>query len=197
MSAPDPEPIHAHALDNLRFIREAMSRATAFTAVPGWGGVAMGVSALVAAIVSGPPDDSLRWVLIWFAEAAIAAIIGLLTMTMKARRTGAPLSSAAPAYRFALAYVPPLVAGMVLTPVFAMFGLMARLPGCWLLLYGTAAATGGAFSVRVVPLLGICFMALGTAAFAAPAAYGHWFMAAGFGGLHIVFGFIIARSYGG
>ena len=86
---------------------------------------------------------------------------------------------------------------MVLTPVFATLGLMARLPGCWLLLYGTAAATGGAFSVRVVPLMGVCFMALGVVAFAAPAAWGHWLMAAGFGGLHIGFGLVIARRYGG
>jgi len=135
-----PEPIHAHAIDNIRFIRDTMSRATEFTAVPGWGGVVMGVTAIVAAFVSGPPDDSRRWVLIWLAEAAIAAAIALSAMTMKARRTGAPLSSA-PAHRFALAYVPPLVAGMVLTPVFVEYGLMARLPACWLLLYGTAAAT--------------------------------------------------------
>jgi hypothetical protein len=176
-----PEPIHAHAIDNLRFIREAMSKATQFTAVPGWGGVLMGVSAIITAFVSGPPDDSLRWVLIWFADAAVASTIALVGMTLKARRIGTPLSSAAPAYRFALGYVPPLVAGMVLTPVFATMGLMARLPGCWLLLYGTAAATGGAFAVRIVPILGICFMVLGTIAFAAPAAWGHWFMAAGFG----------------
>jgi hypothetical protein len=192
-----PEPIHAHAIDNLRFIREAMSKATQFTAVPGWGGVLMGVSAIITAIVSGPPDDSLRWVLIWFADAAVASTIALVGMTLKARRIGTPLSSAAPAYRFALGYVPPLVAGMVLTPVFATMGLMARLPGCWLLLYGTAAATGGAFAVRIVPLLGICFMVLGAIAFAAPAAWGHWFMAAGFGGLHIGFGLVIARKYGG
>ena len=192
-----PEPIHAHAIDNIRFIRDAMSRASAFTAVPGWGGVAMGVSAIVTAVVSGPPDGSLRWVLIWFADAAVAAAIALVTMTIKARRIGAPLSSAAPAFRFALAYVPPLVAGMVLTPVFAMLGLMARLPACWLLMYGTAAATGGASAVRVVPLMGICFMVLGTAAFAAPAEWGHWLMAAGFGGLHIGFGLVIARRYGG
>ena len=192
-----PEPIHAHAIDNIRFIRDAMSRASAFTAVPGWGGVAMGVSAIVTSVVSGPPDGSLRWVLIWFADAAVAAAIALVTMTIKARRIGAPLSSAAPAFRFALAYVPPLVAGMVLTPVFAMLGLMARLPGCWLLMYGTAAATGGASAVRVVPLMGICFMVLGTAAFAAPAEWGHWLMAAGFGGLHIGFGLVIARRYGG
>lgn len=192
-----PEPIHAHAIENIRFIRDAMARASAFTAVPGWGGVLMGITACIAAVVSGPPDNSIRWVTIWFADAAVAATIALVAMTIKARRSGTPLSSAAPAYRFALAYVPPLVAGMVLTPVFAATGLMARLPGCWLLLYGTAAATGGAFSVKVVPLMGLCFMALGTIAFAAPAAWGHWLMAAGFGGLHVGFGLVIARQYGG
>jgi hypothetical protein len=192
-----PDPMHAHAMENIRFIRDAMARASQFTAVPGWGGVLMGVSACVAAVLSGPPDDSMRWVTIWLADAALAVAIALVTMTIKARRSGAPLSSAAPAYRFALGYVPPLVAGMVLTPVFVMMGLMARLPGCWLLMYGTAVTTGGAFSIRVVPLMGLCFMALGVVAFAVPAVWGHWLMAAGFGGLHIVFGLVIARKYGG
>ena len=193
---PAPEPIHAHAAENLRFIREAMERASAFTAVPGRGGMWMGASAIVAAVISGPPDDTVRWVMVWFADATVAAAIGLTAMSIKARRSGAPLSSA-PAYRFALAFVPPLVAGMVLTPVFAMIGLAERLPGCWLLLYGTAVTTGGAFSVRVVPIMGLCFMVLGASAFAAPAAWGHWFMAAGFGGLQIGFGWVIARRYGG
>jgi hypothetical protein len=192
-----PEPIHAHAADNLRFIRDAMTRASAFTAVPGWGGVAMGVTAVAAAAISGPPDNSLRWVMVWFGEALVAVAIALPTMAWKARRSGTPLSTAAPAYRFALAYLPPLVAGMVLTPVFATLDLMARLPGCWLLLYGTGLASGGAFSVRIVPIMGVAFMALGTIAFAAPAPWGHYFLAAGFGGLHIIFGFIIARNYGG
>jgi hypothetical protein len=192
-----PQALHTHAEDNIRFIRDTMSKAAQFTAVPGWGGVAMGVSAILTAIVSGPPDGSARWLLIWLADAAVAAAIALVTMTRKARRIGTPLSSAPPAHRFALAYVPPLAAGTVLTPVFATHGLMAQLPGCWLLLYGTAAATGGAFSVRAVPMMGVCFMALGAIAFAAPAAWGHWLMAAGFGGLHIGFGLMIARRYGG
>jgi hypothetical protein len=192
-----PEPIHAHAMDDIRYIRDAMSRATEFTAVPGWGGVVMGMTAIVTAVVSGPPDGSRRWLMIWLAEGGVATAIALMTMTVKARRIGAPLSSAAPAHRFALAYMPPLVAGAVLTAAFAALGQTPRLPGCWLLLYGTAAATGGAFSVRVVPLMGIGFMALGAIAFAAPVAWGHWLMAAGFGGLHIVFGWVIARRYGG
>jgi hypothetical protein len=194
---PQPEPIHAHALENLRFIRDAMSRASQFTAVPGWGGVLMGVSALVAAPIAGPPDATVRWMMIWFADAAVAVVIALVAISIKSKRSGTPLSKAAPALRFALAFLPPLVAGIILTPVFVTMGLMARLPGCWLLLYGTAVATGGAFSVKVVPLMGLCFMALGAVAFAAPAAWGHWLMALGFGGLHIIFGFIIARSYGG
>jgi hypothetical protein len=192
-----PEPIQAHALENLRFIREAMSRASEFTAVPGWGGIFMGLRALVTAPIAGPPDDTFRWVLIWLADAVVAATIALGAIAIKSKRSGTPLSKAAPALRFALAFLPPLVAGIVLTPVFMMTGLIARLPACWLLWYGTVVATGGAFSVRVVPLMGICFMALGVVAFAAPAAWGHWLMALGFGGLHIVFGTIIARSYGG
>ena len=191
------EPIQAHAAENLRFIRDAMARASEFTAVPGWGGVAMGGTALVAAAVSGPPDNSRRWMLIWLADAAVAAAIGLAAVARKAQRSGTPLSTAAPARRFALAYVPPLVAGMILTAVFAALDLAARLPGCWLLLYGTAVTTGGALSVRIVPLMGILFMALGAVAFAAPPAWGHYFLAAGFGGLHVGFGWLIARRYGG
>src|SRR5262249_1644538 len=153
--------------------------------------------AMAAGGVSGARDNSVRWVAGWLVEALVAATIGLVTMTVKARRAGTPLSSAAPAYRFALAYIPPIVAGVILTPVFATLGLTTRLPGCWLLLYGTAIASGGAHSVRIVPLMGVTFMTLGAIAFAAPTAYGHWLLAAGFGGLHILFGLIIARRYGG
>jgi len=191
-----PEPIHAHAIDDLRFIRETMERAGAFTAVPGWGGVLMGATAVVTAFIAGPPDNTPRWVGVWLIDAVIAVAIALVSVSIKSKRSGVPLSGL-PALRFALAYAPPLVAGMVLTPVFVTMGLMARLPGCWLLHYGTALATGGAFSVRIVPIMGLCFMALGVVAFAAPAPWGHWLMAAGFGGLHIAFGSIIARRYGG
>lgn len=196
MEPRDPPALHAHAMENLRFIRETMERAGAFTAVPGWGGVLMGASALAAAALAGPPRNSTRWLAVWLADAALAAAVAVIMMAGKARRSGA-LLSARPARRFALVYLPPLAAGGVLTAAFAARGLIEQLPGCWLLLYGAAVATGGAFSVRVVPIMGLCFMALGALALAAPTAWGHWFLAAGFGGLHIGFGLVIARRYGG
>lgn len=188
--------MHAHAAADLRFIRDAMARATAFTAVPGWGGVLMGASAVVTAALSSRPGTT-RWLLFWLGDAVVACAIAVVTIVLKARRSGASLAAGSPALRFALAFAPPMVAGMVLTPVFAAAGLMARLPGCWLLLYGAAVATGGAFSVRIVPVMGLCFMALGAGAFTVPPSWGNWMMAAGFGGLHIVFGAVIARRYGG
>jgi hypothetical protein len=183
-------------MENIAFIRDAMERAGAFTAVPGWGGVLMGATALAATAVAGPPRESRRWLAVWLAEAAIAVAIALVTIARKARRSGSSLN-AAPSQRFALAYLPPLAAGGILTAVFVASGHITRLPGCWLLLYGAAVATGGAMSVRIVPVMGLCFMTMGALAFAAPAGWGHWFMAAGFGGLHVGFGLIIARRYGG
>ena len=192
-----PQALHSRADDNLRFIRDAMSKASHFTAVPGWGGVAMGVTAVAAAALASLQDgDGGRWLMVWLAEAAVAIVIAAVTMMQKARRLDLPLL-AAPAKRFAIAYIPPLGAGAVLTAVFYNDSLIWRLPGCWLLMYGVAIATAGTLSVRIVQVMGLAFMALGAVSFLAPSWYGDLFMAAGFGGLHIVFGFIIARKHGG
>jgi hypothetical protein len=194
--APEPVPaLHAHAMDNLRFIRRTMERAAPFTAVPGWGGVGIGVVGLAAAAVAGPPAGA-RWLPVWLGAAVVSTAIGVAAMARKARASDMPLASQA-FRRFALAYLPPLAAGAVLTAAALESGLTPRLPGCWLLLYGAAVAAGGALSVRIVPFMGVAFMMLGAAAFAAPAEWGNTFMAAGFGGLHIAFGLIIARRYGG
>ena len=191
-----PSSMQAHAADELRFIRAAMERAAAFTSVPGWGGVLMGLSALLATRVAGVPRDDTRWLAVWLADALVAVTIALVAMARKARASGSPIVLG-PLRRFALASLPPVIAGAVLTAVFARNGLISRLPGCWLLLYGAGLTTGGAFSIPIVPVMGVLFMALGAAACAAPSSWGHLFMAAGFGGLHIGFGLVIARKYGG
>jgi hypothetical protein len=107
-----------------------------------------------------------------------------------------PLWSAV-ARKFVLALLPPLVAGGVLTAVLWWGGERHWVPGVWLLMYGTAVVTGGSFSVRVVPMMGYGFMALGCVALALPLGWAWLLLAAGFGGLHIAFGGIIARNYGG
>jgi hypothetical protein len=90
-----------------------------------------------------------------------------------------------------------MIAGAILTVAFYRMQLFALMPGTWLLLYGASVVTSGTFSVRVVPIMGLSFMALGTVALIAPFSWANWFMAAGFGALHIVFGIVIARRYGG
>jgi hypothetical protein len=188
--------LHARAMDNLSFIRSTMERATAFTAVPGWGGVAMGVTALAATGLAWHRPRETEWLAIWLSASILAFAIGGWTMVMKARRAGTTVFSYS-GRRFVLSYVPPLAVGVLLTIALVRAGLHSALPGTWLLLYGTGVVTGGAFSVRVVPIMGFCFMALGAIALLAPEAWGDWLLAAGFGALHIIFGLIIARRYGG
>ncbi len=188
--------IHDHAIENLRYIRETMERAGALTGVPGWGGVAMGFTALAAALVAHAQKSTNAWLIAWLSGAALACLAGGLLMERKSRRNGTSLL--APAGRkFAFGFAPPIVTGGVLTLALWKAGQPGLLPGAWLTLYGTAVITGGANSVRVVPILGACFVALGAAAFFVPPAWNDYVLAAGFGGLHILFGWIIARRYGG
>jgi hypothetical protein len=196
VSRPGAEPLHARAMDDLSFIRRTMERATAFTAVPGWGGVMMGVVALIAAIVASRAGSPLAWVVSWLAAAGVALLIGGWAMAVKARRAGTPLLTWS-GRRFVLSFLPPLAVGVLLTLELVRGDRMHMLPGVWLLLYGSGVVTGGAFSVRAVPVMGICFMLLGVVALFGPAPWGNPLMAAGFGGLHILFGLLIARRYGG
>jgi hypothetical protein len=197
--APRAEPVslQTHAMDNLRLIRETMERAASFTAVPGWGGVAMGVSALVAASIAMVQPSLGRWLTTWLAEAAFALILAVFAIRRKAKAAAHGPVLSAPARRFVLSFAPPLIVGGLLTIVLYRAGFFAAIPGTWLLLYGTGVVTGGAFSVRVVPVMGLCFMAIGAIALFCPLAWGTALLAAGFGGLHLIFGAIIARRYGG
>lgn len=190
------QPLDAHAAENLRYIRGTMERAASFTAVPGWGGVAMGATALAAAGLSLLARTPQQWLGVWLAEACVALLIGVVAMARKARRSGSTLSSG-PARRFLLTLTPPLGAGAVLTLALEREGLVPLLPGVWLLLYGTAVVTGGAMSVRPVLAMGALCMLLGCAALSSPASWGTGYMAAGFGGLHVGFGLAIARRHGG
>lgn len=190
-----PLPIENRAHDNLRFIRSTMERAGAFTAVPGWGGVAMGISALAAAFLAAGQTDDGGWLRIWLTELVVALVLASCTMTLKARRARIPLFMG-PASRFAMSFAPPVLAGGVLTWALAAAGQHQLLPAVWLLLYGSGVIAGGISSVRVVPIMGMMFFALGIVALF-DVVSGDLLLAAGFGALHVIFGSIVAWRYGG
>jgi hypothetical protein len=194
--ASEPIPIDARAAEHLRYIRETMQSAAEFTAVPGWGGAAIGVTAIAAAVAASRENSARAWLTVWLIEAFVAIAIGASTAVTKAHRADAKMLSG-PGRKFLLSFAPPIAVGALLTAVLIRSGDIAILPGLWLLLYGTAIVTGGAFSVRVVPVMGICLIALGAGALAAPANLGNLFLAAGFGVIHILFGLWIALRYGG
>ena len=193
---PSPARTAPEVFEDLRYIRDTMERSAAFTAVSGWGQVLLGVTAVGAAWLAARQISPSAWLRVWLAEGLLAAAIGLLACTWKANRRGLPLFSG-PARKVALGLAPPLVAGAFLTFLLFRAGLPSALPAAWLLLYGAGIMTGGAFSVPIVPVMGLCFMLLGGLAVLGPPAWGDWFLAAGFGGLHIVFGLLIARRHGG
>lgn len=193
----EPPALHARAMDNLRFIRETMEGAASFTAVPGWGGTLMGATALVASVVAAQQRKVGDWVLVWAVEALLACVIAGVAMWRKARAAQTGLLSR-PGRKFALSFSPPIFVGALLTVALMQLpGGPALLPAVWLLLYGTGVVTGGAFSVRIVWVMGFCFLSLGSLALFAPAHWGNYLLGAGFGGLHLVFGPIIARRHGG
>ncbi len=195
-SVDEPPALHDRAMDNLRFIRETMERASSFTAVPGWGQVAIGVTALFAALVASQQKSFADWLVVWLVEAVVSLAIAGWTMHRKAHASDMPLLSQ-PGRKLIINLSPPMFVGALLTIVFYRAGLTGSLPGLWLLLYGTGVVTGGAFSVRPVPVMGLCFMFVGAGALFCPAGWGDALMAAGFGLLHVIFGLHIARNYGG
>lgn len=198
----EPEPaggtpaLHDRAMDNLEFIRTTMEQAGAFTALSGWGMVAVGVIAIGTALVASAQPTPERWMHVWVAAGAISLIIQLWALMAKARASGVPLLSG-PGRKFILAVSPTIFAGAVLTLVFSRVGMVEAIPGMWLLLYGAAVAAGGTSSVEIVPLMGLCFLFAGTFALITPFSWNDWLLGVSFGGLHILFGIPIARKYGG
>ena len=211
MASPDRNPpaLHDRAIQDLSFIRRTMEGAAAFTDVPGWGLVGIGLSALLtAALAQGQPTAG-RWLAVWIGEAALAASGGTALLWFKMRRYGrasAEVPLSVPARKFFLGLLPAIIAGAILT--IAMIdgaalaapvaqGIPATLPALWLTLYGTGIVTAGIHSVRAVPLMGVTFMALGAVAGIGSPAVGAWTLALGFGFTHIGFGVWIARRHGG
>lgn len=191
-----PPALHARAMDDLRFIRQTMENASAFTAISGWGQVVIGITGVGAGVLAAAQPSAERWTLVWLTAALVAVVVGIASTGVKARAAKLPLWNG-PVRKFVWSIVPSLIVGALLTLVLLRADHHALLPGIWLLLYGTGVVTGGAVSVRIVPIMGLCFMVLGALALVGPLAWGNLLLIAGFGGAHIVFGLLIARRHGG
>lgn len=196
MHSVETPPPEIGAAEHLRYIRDVMERSSSFTAVPGYGAIGMGLSAIVAAAIASGQETEDGWFAVWIVEAVVALAFGGWMLVRKARAVGVPLQSG-PARKYFLTLVPPLAAGALLSGVLWNAGQADLLPGTWLLLYGVGTVTGGITSVRVIPLMGVSFMVLGAVALLLPFLPPNLLMALGFGGLHVLFGWIIARHYGG
>lgn len=195
-SSRPPAALADHAADQLAFIRDTMVRAGRFTAVSGKGMIATGCVGTVAALAAPRTSSAAQWLGVWLVAAVAAVAVSLLAVARKAKRSGQSLN-AGPARTFALAFAPPLVAGALLTGACIVVDVWNLLPGTWLVCYGAAVVSGGAFSVRAVPALGTVLVVLGAAALFLPVFTHAWLLGAGFGLSHLVFGIFITRYHGG
>jgi hypothetical protein len=188
--------LHARAMADLRFIRETMASVSSFSAFSGWGLILIGAVATACGLLAAGQPTRLRWLGAWVTAAAVSAVIGALSTARKTRTARQPLIPG-PASKFALSLAPALVSGALLTGALERAGRFDLLPGMWLLLYGAGLVAAGAWSVKVVPVIGTTFMVLGALGLLVPLPWSNWLLIAGFGGLHVAFGVIVGRKHGG
>jgi hypothetical protein len=184
--------IDSHAAATLRYIRNSMEAATAFT-VPGAAGIAMSVVGLLATVLSVIPGLAVHWLSIWLAAAVIGALIGGVLVIRPASSQRLALSGT-PIRKFAICLTAPLFAGAVLTAVLGTHDALEVIPGTWLLLYGCALIAASVTTTRTIGVMGASFMVLGLFAFLLPMRLQILPLGAGFGGLHLLFGWWISRE---
>ena len=178
-------------------IRETMERSTALRPCPGYGGMLMGVTAVAAAYIANGQVYLRDSLITWIVEAFLAFAIGFLAMWQKSKIAGMPLIST-PAKKFALSFLPPLVCGIVIT-----LGLMAErillrnAARFYAVLRGGGRLRRGILGTRGSRSWAGVLLRWERPRLLMPTGYGNLMMAASFGLLHIVFGAVIGRRYGG
>jgi hypothetical protein len=184
--------IDSHAAATLRYIRASMD-AAASVAVPGSAGLAMGSVGLLAMLASSTASLHEYWLAVWLVAAALGAGVGSVLMMRPASLRGLSLYGT-PLRKFALGLFPALLGGAVMTVVHWNSGNLHAVPGTWLLLYGCALISASVAATRMIAIMGAAFVALGLLALLAPDRLQILLLGAGFGGLHVLFGFLIGRK---
>ena len=194
VQSPTQDDERQQAQEALAYIRQTMESASTFTALSGWGLVAVGVVGLGAALLawrSGVPERLIAWL--------PAAVLGVLCAgvanAMKAQRLQMPLWTGS-LRKVAWVMAPALLAGAMLTWALDQAGARALMPGMWLALYGAGVTAGGTFSIRAVRWMGIALLLLGALAFV-DQRDAIIYLALGFGVFHLAFGLYIVKRHGG
>jgi hypothetical protein len=187
--------LDTHAMATLGYIRDSMDAAGGVV-VPGSAGIVMGIVGLGATALSLIQPVAVHWFAIWLAAAPIAAVVGALLMARSASLVSF-IGARKPGRKLLLGLMPSLFAGAVMTGVLWKANYLGAAPGIWLLLYGCALISAGVFTKVIVRWMGGCFVALGVLALLMPQASQIPLLGLGFGGLHIIFGVLIARGVHG
>lgn len=190
-----PAALHERAEQNLHYIRTLMEGSQSFTGVSGKGYVIAGVTAAIAAWLAAGQANPAGWLLVWMLELAVAGLFAFGFTLSKAHRLGESLWSTT-GKKLLLAFLPPMSVGAVFTLFLAGQEATEWLPGVWLCLYGVAIMSAGAYSVSVIPLMGLLFLLLGSATLLLNLP-GDLLLGLGMGGVHTGFGLLIWRYHGG
>ncbi len=175
----------------LRYIRSSMEGAV-LLAVPGSAGIVLGSIALLAAALCLAPGLHKYWLAIWLGAALVGTVVGSVLIVRESSLRDLRLAGT-PLLKFALCLSPSLGAGLVMTAVHWFAGNQHAIPGTWLLLYGCALVAASAATTRIIATLGVFFILFGLLALLLADNWQILMLGAGFGGLHIVFGFLIGR----
>ncbi len=184
--------LDSHAAATLRYIRASMESAASL-AVPGSTGIASGIVGVTAAIVSSIPALRPHWLVVWLLAAVVAAGVGGALLLRQPSLSSLTIGGA-PIRRFAIGLLPSLFAGAVMTLVLWSSGMQRTIPGTWLLLYGCGLIAASAATARVIGILGGSFVAAGLLALLLPEKLQILMLGVGFGGLHILFGYLVGRA---
>jgi hypothetical protein len=184
-----------HAIATLRYIRASIDGAGS-VAIPGSAGIVMGLIGLAAAALSWVPHLAAYWLFIWLIAAPIAAAAGGLLLA-KSASVATFVATGTPGRKLAFGLLPSLFVGAVMTAVLWSADLTQAIPGTWLLLYGCALFSASVSTTMIVAWMGVSFAGFGILTLLSPVGLHIPLLAMGFGGLHILFGILIARGVHG
>jgi hypothetical protein len=199
------------AQENLRVIRDLMERSTKYSTFSGLSGVLAGLVAITGCLIQyfyvlALPLDSRNtaFLINWSIVIILAIGFDFLLTKRRAPQVGKTIVSRL-GKQMALAALPGLGTGALLSLVLLHHGLMDQIYPFWMLCYGAAVCAVGLFSQREVTRLGWAFVGTGAVTLllhylsSTPqqgALIGLIMTGIAFGGFHIVYGIVVSRRGG-